>query len=152
METVENVSVRNNILNGGEEHVRWNRLIPVGLLAALVAAIANAVVYLVASAAGAMPQDLVVNGQGPIMLPMVAAMSTLGAVAGACVYALTGRFARRPVRSFRIMAAVALVLSFVGPSTIPGAPMAMVATLLLMHVVTAVVVVALLTTMAAHKA
>ncbi len=147
MEIVQNAPVR-----GEEERVAWGRLVPAGLLAALVAAAANAIVYLVAAAAGTMPQDVVVNGQGPMTLPMVATTSVFGAVAGTAVYALVGRFARRPVRVFRVVAAVALVLSFVGPFTIPGAPAAMIATLLLMHVVAAVVVVGLLTTIAAHKA
>ena len=142
METVQNAPVRS------EERVAWGRLLPAGLLAALVAAGANAVVYLVASAVGAMPQDVVVNGQGPITLPVVAATSVFGAVAGTVVYALVGRFARRPVRVFRVVAAVALVLSFVPPFTIPGAPAAMIATLLLMHVVAAAAVVGLLTTLA----
>lgn len=147
METVQNVPVR-----GEEERVAWSRLVPAGLLAVLVAAAANAVVYLVAAAAGAMPQDVVVNGQGPITLPMVVATSVFGAVAGTAVYALVGRFARRPVRVFRVVAAVALVLSFAGPFTIPGAPAAMVTTLLLMHAVAAAVIVGLLTTMAARQA
>lgn len=143
METVEkNTPVRR------EERVAWGRLVPAGLLAALAAAAANAVVYLVATAAGAMPQDVVVNGQGPITLPMVAGMSAFGAAAGAVVYALVGRFARRPVRVFRVVAAAALVLSFAGPFTIPGAPASMVAALLLMHAVAAAVVVGLLTTLA----
>ena len=145
METVQNAPVRS------EERVAWTRLVPAGLLAALVAAAANAVVYLVASAMGAMPQDVAVNGQGPITLPVVATMSTFGAVAGTVVYAILGRFARRPVRVFRVVAAVALVLSFAGPFTIPGAPAAMVATLLLMHVVAAMVVVGLLTTLARRR-
>jgi hypothetical protein len=142
METLQNTPIRS------EERVAWGRLVSAGFLAALVAAAANAVVYLVAAAAGAMPQDIVVNGQGPITLPVVATMSAFGAVAGTGVYALVGRFARRPVRVFRVVAAVALVLSFAGPFTIPGAPAAMVATLLLMHVVAAAVVVGLLTTLA----
>lgn len=145
METVQNAPVR------GEERVAWGRLVPVGLLAALMAAIANAVVYLVAAAAGAMPQDIVVNGQGPITLPVVATMSAQGAVVGAVVYAIVGWFARRPVRIFRVIAVVALVLSFVMPFTISGAPISMILALELMHVVTAAVVVGLLTTMATHK-
>lgn len=145
METIQNVPIH------GEERVAWGRLVPAGLLAAFVAAIANAVVYLVAVAAGAMPQDIVVNGQGPITLLMVATMSAFGAVAGTVVYALVGRFARRPVRVFRVVAAVTLVLSFAGPFTIPGAPAAMIATLLLMHVFAAAVIVGLLTTMAARR-
>lgn len=142
METLQDTPVRR------EERVAWGRLVPAGLLAALVAVVANAVVYLIAAAGGAMPQEVVVNGQGPITLPMVAAMSAFGAVGGAVVYALVGRFARRPVHVFRVVAAVALVLSFVGPFTISGAPAAMVATLMLMHTVAAAVVVGLLTTLA----
>ena len=43
---------------------------------------------------------------------------------------------------------VVLVLSFATPFTIPDAPLAMVSTLLSMHVVAAVVVVGILTTLA----
>jgi ABC-type Na+ efflux pump permease subunit len=142
MEATSNNPVRS-------EHVVWGRLVPAGALALVVAAAANAVVYLVASSLGAMPQDVDANGQGPITLPMVVAMSAVGAVAGTLVYALIGRFARRPVRVFRLVSALALVLSFVGPLTIPGAPAAMVAALLLMHTIAAVTVAGLLTTLAA---
>ena len=132
------------------EHVAWGRLVPAGALALVVAAAANAVVYLVASPLGAMPQGVDANGQGPITLPMVAATSAAGAAAGTLVYAVLGRFARRPVRAFRLVAVIALVLSLAGPFTIPGAPAAMVAALLVMHVVAAGVVVGLLTTLAAR--
>jgi ABC-type Na+ efflux pump permease subunit len=142
MEATSNNPVRS-------EHVLWGRLVPAGALALVVAAAVNAVVYLVASSLGAMPQDVDANGQGPITLPMVVAMSAVGAVAGTLVYAFVGRFVRRPVRVFRLVSAVALVLSFVGPLTIPGAPAAMVAALLLMHTIAAVAVVGLLTTLAA---
>lgn len=131
------------------ERVVWGRLVPAGALALVVAAAANAIVYLVASSLGAMPQDVDANGQGPITLPMVATMSAAGAVAGTLAYALVGRFLRRPVRAFRLAAVIALMLSLAGPFTIPGAPVAMVAALLVMHVVAAGVVVGLLTTLAA---
>ena len=129
--------------------VFWGRLVPAGALALVLAIAANSVVYLVASSLGAMPQDVDANGQGPITLPMVVAMSAVGAVVGTLVYAVVGRFARRPVRVFRLVSALALVLSFVGPFTIPGAPAAMVGALLLMHIIAAVTVVGLLTTLAA---
>ena len=132
------------------ERVVWGRLLPAGALALILAAAANAVVYLVASSLGAMPQSVDANGQGPITLPMVVATSAAGAVAGTLVYAVVGRFVRSPVRVFRLVSTVALVLSFVGPFTIPGAPAAMVGALLLMHVITAVTVVGLLTTLAAR--
>lgn len=130
-----------------QERVAFGRLLWVGPLAAAAAAVANAVVYFTASALGTMPQDVVVNGQGPITLPVVAAMSAQGAVVGAIVYALVGWFAQRPVRVFRVVASVALVLSFVTPFTLPGAPVVMVAVLLLMHVVAAMVIVGILTTL-----
>ena len=146
MEKVENSAVR----DGGR--VRRGRLVSAGLLGALVAATVNVVVYLVAVAAGAMERDVVVNGQMPITLSMVATMSVFGAFAATLVYALVGRFARRPVLVFRIVAALALLLSFGGPFSIAGAPAAMIATLLLMHVIAATVIVGLLTTMARPEA
>ena len=142
MEATSTDTVRNR-------RVVWGRLVPAGALALVLAVAANAVVYLVASFFGAMPQDVDANGQGPIKLPMVVATSAVGAVVGTLVYALIGRFVRRPVRVFRLVSALVLVLSFVGPFTIPGAPAAMVGALLLMHVVAAVAVVGLLTTLAA---
>jgi len=54
---------------------------------------------------------------------------------------------RRPILTFRIVAAVVLALSCLTPPTIPGAPISMILTLELMHVVAAVVIVGLLTTM-----
>lgn len=144
MENVQNAPV------SAEGRVAWGRLAPVGLLAALVAAVANAAVYVVAAAAGAMPQEIVVNGQGPITVSVVAALSAQGAVAATIVYALVGRFARRPVRLFRVVAVVVLVLSLVPPFTITGAPITMILALELMHVVAAVVIVGLLTTLASR--
>ena len=131
------------------ERVVWGRLVPAGALALVLAVSANALVYLVASSLGAMPQDVDANGQGPITVTMVAITSVAGAAAGTLVYAIVGRFTRRPVRAFRALSALALVLSFAGPFTIPGAPAAMVAALLLMHAVAAIAVVGLLTTLAA---
>ena len=46
---------------------------------------------------------------------------------------------------------IVLGLSFVTPFLIPGAPLAMVATLLLMYVVAAVFIVSILTTLARAK-
>lgn len=149
METIQNTPVHRE--EHREERVAWGWLVPAGLLAALVVAGVNAVVYLVAAAAETMPQVVVVNGQGPMTLSMVVATSVFGAVAGTIVYAVVGRFTRLPVRVFRVVAASVLVLSFVGPFTISGAPAAMVATLLLMHMVAAAVVVGLLTTLARRR-
>ncbi len=131
------------------ERVAFGRVLWAGPLAAVAAAVANAVVYFVASALGAMPQDVVVEGSEPVTLEPVIFASVIGAVGAVVVFAIVALLVRqRQIRAFNVVATVALVLSFYTPFTIPGAPAAMVATLLLMHVVTAVVIVGVLTTFA----
>jgi hypothetical protein len=70
---------------------------------------------------------------------------------GAMGYIWSGELTRRPARNFRVFVAIVLVLSFVMPFTIPGALLAMAVTLLLMHVVAAVIAVSILTTLARAK-
>jgi hypothetical protein len=121
-----------------DEHVAFKRLLWATPLAAVAAAVGNAVVYFVASALGAMPQDFVVQGSGPITLAPV-------------IFAVVVLLSRRPIWTFRIVAVVALVLSFVTPLTIPGAPLSLILTLELMHVVAAVIITGVLTTLARAK-
>jgi Family of unknown function (DUF6069) len=141
---------------GGEEVVRgeeisWKRLPPVALLVAFGAAVANAIVYSAASGLGLIPQDILVPGPGgeqPLTAALVVIGSVVGAIGGAGVFGLIGMFARRPVRTFCIVATVVLVLSLATPLTIPGAPLSMVLSLEAMHVAAWAVTVGLLTTLA----
>lgn len=134
----------------GEEQIAYRRLLWVGPLAGLSAAVANAVVYLVASAVGAMPRIDVsgLTGQGPITLGAVVLESFVPALLAAALFALFGRFTRRPVRNFRVLAAVLLGLSFAGLLNLPEVPTVMIATLFIMHVVAGVLIVGVLTTLA----
>lgn len=134
--------------------VAWRRLPIVAPLAATVAAMSNALVYYAASGLGFIPQDVLVaspGGEAPLTAGPVVISSAAGAVGAAIVFALAGLFSRRPVRTFRIAAAVALVISFVTPFTISGAPVAMVLSLETMHVVAWAVIVGLLTTLARRE-
>ena len=133
------------------ERVAFGRLLWAGPLAALAAAVANAVVYFVAYGLGAMPQDFVIEGSGPITLAPVVVSSLIGAVGAVLVFVIVALLAQRPIRTFRIVAAVVLVLSFATPLTIPGAPLSMVLALEFMHVVAAVVIVGILTTLVRAK-
>ena len=133
------------------EHVAFKRLLWATPLAAVAAAVGNAVVYFVASALGAMPQDFVVQGSGPITLAPVVLSSLIGAAGAAVIFAVVVLLSRRPIWTFRIVAVVALVLSFVTPLTIPGAPLSLILTLELMHVVAAVIITGVLTTLARAK-
>ena len=115
----------------------------------MIAAAANSVIYLVAFAAGAISQRVEIpNAGGPLSFTPVVFNSFVPALVGALLFALLGWLTGWPVRNFHVLATVVLVLSFATPFTITGAPLAMAATLLLMHVVAAVVVVGILTTLA----
>lgn len=120
-------------------------------MAGAAAAGLNAVVYLGASALGAMPQDVVVQGRGPITLGLVVANSFVPALLAAVAFALLGRFARRPASSFRVLAAVVFVLSLAAPFLVAGAPVTMRAALLLMHAVAAAAITGVLATLAVDR-
>lgn len=140
-------NVQNSPIHG--ERVAWSRLLWVTPLTALAAAAANALVYLIATAIGAIPSDFVIPGpETPLTLGMVVGTTVVPALLAGVVFALLGRFTRRPTRNFVVLSGVLLVLSFVTPLTIPGAPFSMVLAMELMHVVAAVAIVVGLKTLA----
>jgi hypothetical protein len=70
-------------------------------------------------------------------------------------FILIGRFAHRPVRFYRILALVALFVSFLNPLMalaglfpVPGVNLHIFWTMIVMHTVTAIITVSLLTTLA----
>lgn len=136
------------------ESIAWKRLPGVTLLAAVLAAVANAIVYFAASGLGAIPRDVLLpmaSGEAPLTVGPVAITSVVGAIGAAIAFAIIGLFARRPVRLFRVVSVVALILSFAMPFTVPGVPMAMIVSLEVMHVVAWAVIVGLLTTLARRR-
>jgi Family of unknown function (DUF6069) len=140
-----------NTKPASNERIAYGMLPWVALLAALTAAVANALVYFAASGLGFIPQSILVptpSGEHPLTVAPVAVSSLVGAIGAAIVFAIIGLFARRPIRLFRIVATVVLVLSFAMPLTIPGAPVAMILSLEVIHVVAWAVIVGFLTTMA----
>ena len=153
---MQNEKTRNTEATGGEKDVReegiiWKLLPGVALLAALAAAVANALVYFAASGLGLIPRSVLIplaSGPAPLTVGPVVITSVIGAIGAAGVFALIGLFARRPIRLFRIVAAVVLVLSFAAPATIAGAPLSMILSMEVMHVVAWAVIVGLLTMLA----
>ena len=131
------------------ERIALGRLWWASLLAGLGATVANVVVYTIESALGAIPQTVLLPPpmSQPITVVLVIINSFVPAIVAGVFLALLNRFARRPVRLFRIIAAVLLLLSFANPFTIPGAPPAMIIALDLMHVVAAAIIVGVLTTL-----
>lgn len=138
----------------GQRRIDPRRLPLAAILAALGAAVVNAVIYVAASSAGFIRDSVPVPGPGgeqPLTAATVVIVSVVGVVGAAIVFAAISRMARRPVRTFRIVATAVLVLSLATPLTIAGAPAAMVATLMLMHVVAWGVSLALLTRTTARE-
>ena len=133
---------------GGERVAGLGRLLAYGAVAGVVAAVLNAVVYLVASFVGAIPQSVEIpNTGGPLPLGAVVGFSFVPAVLAAGLLAILGRFTRRPFRVFTIIAVALFVVSLYTPFSIPGAPVAMILALEIMHAVAAVVIVGVLTRM-----
>lgn len=101
------LTTRNRLFSGGSPA---GRLLRRGLLAAVLAAAANALVLVIASSLfGAV---VVPPGETLTLGPVVAA-SAIGAVGAAVVLGVIGRFSWRPIRVFRVTAVVVLLLLLV---------------------------------------
>lgn len=120
-----------------QEHFVGKRLLWVTLLTAIVASGINALIYASTEGLGAFPNDVHIASGEPLTVSLVIIGSVFGALGAGIAFAIIDRFASRPVRLFRIVAVVVLILSFATPFTISGAPGDMIATLILMHIVAA---------------
>lgn len=111
-------------------------------LAGLLAAVLNAILFLIGSSTGAIPGDLIIPNAGqPLAVMPVIVASVFPALAAGLVLALLNWFTKNPLRIFNILALVLLLLSFASPFSVPNMPLGMVIILELMHVVVAGVVV-----------
>lgn len=117
-------------------------------LAAVAAGVANVLLRAIAIAVFDIPPEF-----EHLALRAVIVSTLIGVIAAALVFAVIERRARYPVRTFTIVAVVALVLSLAAPLMVgledppeyPGTDAASVGTLMVMHVVAAAIVVAALT-------
>lgn len=131
------------------ERVDRGKIWPVGLLAAVVAAVLNAAFAMVAARlVGVDPAFQALNGPGAVIT-----FTLVGVLLATAVFWLLARASARPVSLFRTVAVAALLVSFVpnvllllaappGSGVTPGA----ITILMLTHVIAAVVAVGLLTT------
>ncbi len=118
-------------------------------IAALAATVVNVLLRVLAVALFDIPQPEF----EPLQLRDVIVSSIGATLVAGLVWALIVRFAKDPVKTFRIVAAVALVLSLAAPLQVgladppdyPGTDAGSVGTLIAMHVVTAAICVALFT-------
>lgn len=130
------MAVQTNLLS---ERVAFKQIPAAGALAAVLAVVVNAVIWLIASLTGT------------VTVPLVAVvLSTIvGVGAGGVAFALIGRFTKRPIAIFAIVAIAFLVFSLISPvnamqSPPPGMEKFNVTTVIateLMHIVTGVLAV-----------
>jgi hypothetical protein len=123
-------------------------LIARAALAAVAAVVVNVLVRALAIAVFDIPEAF-----EHLALRAVIVSTLVGVIAAALVFAIVKRRAVNPVRTFTIIAVVALVLSLAAPLSVglqdppeyPGTDAAAVGTLMLMHVLTAAIVVLVFT-------
>lgn len=137
------------------ERVAMGRLLWVGPLAVIASVIANGIVRVVAVPLLNIPPEF-----QPLTWGQFIFLTVVGTGLGAIVFAVVARFAKRPIRTFRIISVVALLLSWLPDlgllaagdrAPYPGTSLSSVGVLMFMHVVAAVVSVGLLTTLTQEK-
>jgi Family of unknown function (DUF6069) len=109
-------------------------------IAALAAVVANALVSVIAVGLFDIPDTF-----EHIELRAVIVSTLIGVIAAGLVYAIVARSAEDPPRTFTIVAVVALLLSLAAPLSLGFDETAAVLTLVLMHVLTAAIVIAAFT-------
>lgn len=126
----------------------WGRFALVGLATVAAAVLSNVLVYALGDALVA--YDLrflpLTNVGGAVIFTLVPA------IAAVLLYAILLRFARRPARTFAIVAAATFVVTLIPDFTyapaLPGASGGQIAVLVPMHAVAAAVITAMLTRLA----
>jgi len=134
------------------ERVLYNKLFWVGPLAIVASIIANLLVRIVTVALLNPDPAFQPLGWGPPI-----GLTFFGVLGAIIIYAIIGRFSRRPITLFRRIALVALIVSFVPDIALlvvpsqPGTTIGAVIALIVIHVVAWWIAVALLTRLAGEQ-
>lgn len=114
------------------------------VIAGVVAGVINLIIYFLATGVLNIPVEITMGGPTAPLVPLtpgpVIVMSLIPAIGAAVLLWILRRFTARPYTIFLIIAVIALLLSFGGPLPLPIAAAAK-GVLILMHVVTAAVIV-----------
>lgn len=134
-------------LTDRSERIASGRLLKVGALAIGASVVANLIIRIIFVNLLGIGSEFPPLGWGPPIIFTI--MGVLGAV---IVFAIVARFAKRPIRLFRIIALVVLVLSLLpdlgllNANAMPGTSLGSVIALMLMHVAAGAITIWLLTT------
>lgn len=103
--------------------------------AAILSAAGNGVLYLLCYVTGIIPWNMLSPGRGVSITPRLVLLVSLGgALAGSLIYWIIRGTSSRPVRTFRLVAGIVLILSFVAPFMIATFTTSLMIALDLMHV------------------
>jgi hypothetical protein len=110
-----------------------------GVIATVVAAVINAVLYFIGSALGGFPTSVITPMGLPITVAPVITMSVATILIGTLVYTVLSRITANPNRWFTIVTAIVFLVMIYSPIPLlsVGAPMLMIVLLEVMHVVAA---------------
>lgn len=132
------------------ERISFSRLLWVGPLAGVVAAVANLIVYVIVQNLFGMtlmgPSGPGSTEMAPLPAAAIIIASLIPALVATILLALLGLFLARPILVFWIVSVVFLLISFMGPLDLPVNTATKVI-LNLMHVVAAIPIVGILTTL-----
>jgi len=106
------------------------------LVGALIAAIGNSIVYVIAYVSGIIPWNMLSPGRGVSITPRLVILVSIGGVlGGALLYGIIKRLSADPVQRFRLLAFLILIVSFSAPLAIDTFTRPLTIVLDIMHVV-----------------
>lgn len=131
------------------EHVALRKLIWVGPLTIVSTAIVNLIIRTIAVSILGVPETF-----QDLQAPSVIGSTIVFLLVALLAFVLVNRFARRPIRFYRLLAFVVLCISFLSPVMAlvglfpaPGMTLSIFWTMIVMHLVSAIIVVSLFTTL-----
>ena len=138
-----------------QERVATRKLVWVGPLTIVIAALVNLVVRLLAVSFFGVASSFLY-----LQTPVVISTTVVFLMLALLAFVLVGRISRHPVRIFRIVAGVALLVSFLNSLLLlagwwlpaVGMNLRIFWTMIVMHIVSALIAVSLLTTLAVERA
>jgi uncharacterized protein DUF6069 len=127
------------VMSRSESRSSFGRLVTAGAIAAVIAAVADVVVYSIGRASGVSMVIPFQWGQPPAVLPISVVVLTVvvAAILATVTFGLLVRFTLNGVRTFQIVSVPALLLSFGGPLSLAQTDGSTKATLMAMHIVAA---------------
>ena len=131
------------------EQVALRKLIWVGPLTIVSTVIVNLIIRSIAVSSFGVPETFQY-----VQAPYVIGSTIIFVLGALIVFVLVNRFARRPIQFYRILAFVVLCISFLSPVMAlvglfpaPGMTLSIFWTMIVMHTVSAIIVVGLFTTL-----